>query len=94
MVLNDTWQLASGFLLAGRADYGYANDRRKWFSICIRKPGQVTINLTGYIGQGAQLGLFYQGIDDRVDSHVETPYRITHDGPTVWCYVASYTESA
>ena len=90
---NNSWQEANGPLISGRDYYGYPNDARDYFSIYTRQAGEITVNLTGHTGQGVQLQLFYQGIDNRVGYQIVSGGQATigHIGPAGWYYAYIYT---
>ncbi|MDX9953367.1 MAG: hypothetical protein RBT75_04695, partial [Anaerolineae bacterium] len=88
---NDTYLQANGPLISGRDYRGYPDDERDYFSIYLRKPGPLTIDLTDHTGQAVQLQLFYQGIDNRVAFDTVPPYTITHTGQPGWYYIYIYT---
>jgi hypothetical protein len=79
-------------LVSGLDYHGYPDDKRDYFSIYTRQSGAIAINLTEHTGQGVQLQLFYQGIDNRITYVTDAPYEITHTGPAGWYYVYIYTE--
>jgi len=88
---NNTYLQANGPLISGRDYRGYPDDERDYFSVYIRKPGPLTIDLTDHTGQAVQLQLFYQGIDNRVAFDTAPPYTITYDGQPGWYYIYIYT---
>jgi hypothetical protein len=92
---NDSYLQANGPLMAGRTYSGYPNDRKDYFSLYVRQPGEITVELAGHTGQGVQLQLFYQGIDNRVGFELVSSGQATieHTGPAGWYYVYIFTES-
>jgi len=80
-------------LRSGRDYYGYPDDPKDYFSIYLHTTGDITIDLTNHTGQGVQLQLFYQSVDNRVAHALSPPYHIEYAGPAGWYYVYIYTES-
>jgi sugar lactone lactonase YvrE len=90
---NDSYLQANGPLMAGRTYSGYPNDQKDYFSLYVRQPGEITVELAGHTGQGVQLQLFYQGTHNRVRYDTTPPYQITYQGSPGWYYVYIYTAS-
>ena len=91
---NDSYAEANGPLRSDRDYYGYPDDAKDYFSIYLRTGGDITIDLTGHNGQGVQLQLFYQSVDNRVDYDLDPPsYHIEYTGLAGWYYIYIYTAS-
>ena len=89
---NNSYLQANGPLISGRDYRGYPNDERDYFSIYLRQPGSITIDLTGHTGQGLQLHLFYGSpqAGGSVKHDYEPPYQIIYNGQAGWYYVYIY----
>jgi len=90
---NNSYAEANGPLRSDRDYYGYPDDAKDYFSIYLCTGGDVTIDLTGHNGQGVQLQLFYQSVDNRVAYVPHPPYHIEYTGLAGWYYVYIYTAS-
>ncbi len=90
---NDSSQQANGPLRSGQDYYGYPDDLKDYFSIYLRTGGTITIDLSNHTGQGVQLQLFYQSVDNRVAYDLDPPYHVEYSGQAGWYYVYIYTES-
>ncbi len=88
---NNTYLEANGPLRSGRDYYGYPNDEKDYFSICVRRSGTITIDLSNHTGQGVQLQLFYQSLANRVAYDLDPPYRVTYNGQPGRYYIYLYT---
>ena len=90
---NDDYQHANGPLLANQDYFGYPDDQKDYFSIYLSNPSEITIDLTNYTGQGGQLQLFYQTVNNLVAYDPTAPYHITYSGQPGWYYIYIYTAS-
>jgi hypothetical protein len=90
---NDSSQEANGPLRSGVDYYGYPDDSRDYFSVYLRTDGDIAIDLTDHTGQGVQLLLYYESIEDLRDRVWKEPYHIDYSGPSGWYYILIYTES-
>jgi hypothetical protein len=90
---NNSYLAANGPLRSAKDYYGYPDDEKDYFGIYLRTAGDITIDLTDHTGQGVQLQLFYQSVDNRVAYDLVVPYHIEHSGAGGWYYVYIYTES-
>ena len=91
---NDSYTAANGPLRSGRGYYGYPDDAKDYFSIYLRTDGDITIDLLNHTGQGVQLQLFYQTVDNRVAWVTSQPYHIEYTAAAGWYYVYIYTASS
>jgi hypothetical protein len=95
---NNKAQEANGPLRSQRAYYGYPNDLYDVFYFEATRAGRMTAELTGQLtghgGQGVQLHLCYQTLDNRVDYDPDPPYHVEHNGQAGRYYLYIYTESA
>jgi hypothetical protein len=90
---NNSYQQANGPLQSGGDYYGYPNDEADYFSIYLLTEGQISIDLTNHTGQGVQLQLFYQTIDNLIGFVFAPPYHVEYDGADGWYYIYIFTES-
>jgi len=90
---NDSCTAANGPLRSGRDYLGYPNDVKDYFSVHLRTAGSITVDLTNHTGQGVQLQLFYQSVDNRVAYALHPPYHIEYTGLAGLYYVYIYTAS-
>ncbi|MBN1920197.1 MAG: hypothetical protein JW892_03050, partial [Anaerolineae bacterium] len=90
---NNTYLQANGPLISSLDYRGYPNDERDYFSVYLRQPGSITIDLTGHTGQGLQLHLFYgpPQVGGSVRHDYEPPYQIIYNGQAGWYYIYIYT---
>jgi hypothetical protein len=88
---NNTYLQANGPLASGRDYYGYPNDQKDYFIINLPTNGNIVIDLSKYTGQGGQLQLFYQSIDNLVAYDLKSPYQINYPGPAGSYYIYIYT---
>ena len=92
---NDSYLQANGPVRSGRDYYGYPDDQKDYYSVYLRSPGAITIDVINHAGQGVQLWLFYQSVANGVadDRSLTSPYQIQYSGAEGWYYVYIYTES-
>ncbi|MBN1582420.1 MAG: hypothetical protein JXA89_17060 [Anaerolineae bacterium] len=90
---NDSYSQANGVLYSGRDYHGYPNDAKDYFSIYLQTAGTIAVDLTNHTGNGVQLSLFYESVNDRVKYDLTSPYHIEYTGPAGWYYIYIYTAS-
>lgn len=74
---NDTYLEANGPLRLGQEYQGYPDDSKDFFSFDLTTPMNVNVNVNNHTGNGVQLQLFYQTIDNRVAWDYTLPYSIS-----------------
>jgi hypothetical protein len=90
---NNSYQQANGPLCHGAIIQGYPNDQKDYFSFYAAAAGTMIVDLADHTGQGVQLLLFYQSVENRVGLDQTPPYHIDYAGQAGWYFIYIYTES-
>ena len=90
---NNDAQHANGPLCSGQEYFGYPNDRDDYFSISPLTDGLITVDLTYDPGEGMQLQLFYQTVDEahRMGFCGLLPCHIEYTGSAGMYYIWIFT---
>jgi hypothetical protein len=90
---NNSYVQANGPIKSGSVYQAYPNDQKDYFSVFMPTDGTISIKLSGNLGQGVQLQLFYQSVSNRVGFDPFSPYEISYNGNAGWYYIYIFKES-
>lgn len=92
---NNTRAEATGPLCDAQTYQGAPNDQRDYFTFVTNSGGNIVIDLTGHVGTGVQMQLFYQNetTPRAFDTDPGPDFHITYNGPAGQYYIFIFTES-